>query len=523
MLWVAVFALYRWIGRPLVNSDVYATLLGPWSLFEHGVMDLRPYPIFSQGAGYGTLPQGERLVPFFPIWPGFNALPVLIAGWLGGRNPAGELLPLQRLAAQLQMATTVALVAATLRREHGSRAAWLGGIGFALGTCNVFLLSHLFFTNGVAEFWLALALWAGYRREGPSRFLAGLAAFSAVAMAFARLPTAPMAVVLLAWLGVRRKHPRTMGIAAVATTLLMAGGNVAWTGHPLGGYGYAASYGAVEGVATVALTQPTFWVALYANAFSPGRGLFLFSPWLLLAFGSVLWGPRRLLHGGMLAAWAAHSIGIASHFHWWGGGSMGPRLTADLLPALAIMAGATASRAFDGRHSAHRWFAGFFVAVTLGWSVLVCCGHALSDSYRWERRPIDVDQAPERLLSWRDNFLLEPFRSDATSYEARFPLALLAPKPGATIGPPAVEFRWQAFPGAAAYIVEIAPKAWCMPPYALEPVADPSTTFPIPEKSLDAFTRCNDYGWRVRALDSSGKLIAVSAYRRLTVGPAGRR
>ena len=78
---------------------------------------------------------------------------------------------------------------------------------------------------------------------------------------------------------------------------------------------------------------PDSWVA---TLFSPGRGLFVFSPVLLVIvlLILVLWRHLNFKWTAVvgLAVIAAHWRVIASFRSWWGGASFGSRLFTDVLP-----------------------------------------------------------------------------------------------------------------------------------------------------------------------------------------------
>ncbi|HAN71001.1 MAG TPA: hypothetical protein DCQ36_05355 [Actinobacteria bacterium] len=85
-----------------------------------------------------------------------------------------------------------------------------------------------------------------------------------------------------------------------------------------------------------------FWVAFTGNMVSPGRGLLLFTPILLVLL--LLWGNWRRITGDERALvilgvlWTlAHWIAISRFPHWWGGWGFGPRLMMDALPGLVLV------------------------------------------------------------------------------------------------------------------------------------------------------------------------------------------
>jgi hypothetical protein len=78
------------------------------------------------------------------------------------------------------------------------------------------------------------------------------------------------------------------------------------------------------------------WMGLW---FSPARGLFAFSPLLLLLpFGALLANVRRNRLFIIMAVWLMlHTLLLTRNANWWGGWSFGPRLFTDILPAFAIL------------------------------------------------------------------------------------------------------------------------------------------------------------------------------------------
>lgn len=88
------------------------------------------------------------------------------------------------------------------------------------------------------------------------------------------------------------------------------------------------------------LAGDAFWAALYGNTFSPARGLFIFSPFLLLLLVSIKLNLRVLNDNKWLwffIAWIMIHLIIVSRFPtWWAGYSFGARFMLDVLPAFFI-------------------------------------------------------------------------------------------------------------------------------------------------------------------------------------------
>jgi hypothetical protein len=88
---------------------------------------------------------------------------------------------------------------------------------------------------------------------------------------------------------------------------------------------------------------PDVLTAIWGHLFSPSRGLFIYSPHLLLPlFGSLVF-IRRLYR--QLLFWIAvlwlglHLMLISRNSMWWGGGCFGSRMCTDALPAFLLLTG----------------------------------------------------------------------------------------------------------------------------------------------------------------------------------------
>jgi hypothetical protein len=138
--------------------------------------------------------------------------------------------------------------------------------------------------------------------------------------------------------------------------------------------------------------------------FSPGRGLFVFQPWLvflgLLAWRSVRIDSARPLPPGWpaiaLTTMAAHVLLVGSWQVWWGGFCYGSRLAAEVVPVAAL---------FVVRP------VGLLLRKEWGWAVVAGVGlvgfavHApcaYYDAWLWNALPISADAHPERLWDWSD-------------------------------------------------------------------------------------------------------------------------
>lgn len=159
--------------------------------------------------------------------------------------------------------------------------------------------------------------------------------------------------------------------------------------------------------------------ALAGLLFSPGRGLFVFSPvflWALLVLGAAAVARRSTKAEGTRSEltpwpfWLAPALGIiainvlaaASWKEWAGGWTYGPRYLSDTIPLWGLVV-AAATQAAPSRTVVQRSLA------VLAWPLLVLsiAFHAaglLVSPYRPDAYSarIDPDHHPERLWRWRD-------------------------------------------------------------------------------------------------------------------------
>jgi len=512
LLWLTVFGIYRATERPLKIVDVAAVIRLPLSLLNDGDLYLDEFR--AAVPAKVVVEHRGHLVSRFPWWPAVQLLPAFLFGDTGDSQAGDELVwKTQRRAARAWMALTVVLIAVAVLRLYEPRTAAMMALAFGFGSINWFVLSQLSFSNGLVEFFLAVAMLALASERPPTRLAASLSLGCAVVAVFYRLNLIPVAAVLALYVLARLKRSALIPVVTgLAVAAVMAGANHWYLGHPLGMYGIEAG--------KLQLPAPHLLLALQGNLISPGRGLLVFSPWVLLAVVGVVRGRSelRLLHGLLLLGCVGHLLLTSNHYDWVGGGSMGPRLTADVLPLWTMLAAAGAARLTSRRITA--WIPLVLVAV----SVLISAGHVFSDSYRWNRRPVPATQARDRIFDWRDALVLDPFRR--TPYESRYPIRLDRPEHGLSSDGDQMSFLWQddARPEVR-YQVEILfrylPRGRRVGQLLID-VSAPGRLEVNGASLPKPLDRSKPLAWRVIALDSEGRTQATSGWRQLLWEAAGR-
>lgn len=186
-------------------------------------------------------------------------------------------------------------------------------------------------------FFLLLREEAG--RGGPaSPYVVGILLFSSF---LCRPASACFIAVTLGYLFFKR---RKFFFKTAVVSFLLLSGFVAFSlfefGSPLPPYYHLFST-YVESGAGRAGENNGFLAALYGTLLSPSRGLFVFSPFLLVVAAGTIYAFKRLRHDGMFwlcLGWFLTSVLlIANWFSWEGGHSFGPRLFADSFPSLILL------------------------------------------------------------------------------------------------------------------------------------------------------------------------------------------
>jgi hypothetical protein len=150
----------------------------------------------------------------------------------------------------------------------------------------------------------------------------------------------------------------------------------------------------------------TFQDALLGNLISPSRGLFVYSPVLVLAISSFVLAIRiregRAVHLAFGLIIVMHWVAV-SHFNmWWAGHSFGPRIMTDVVPFLCYFVAFNLQwclSAFSWQRVTATTCIGALTAVSI---FIHAQGAWRWGPYEWNAHPVNVDQQPARLWDWKD-------------------------------------------------------------------------------------------------------------------------
>jgi hypothetical protein len=399
LLAAALLLVYLANGRTIWSGDTLPARYLPLSLLREGDFDLDEFRfLYADGDPYYLRVVDGRRVSAYPVGAALLALPFYVPSALGGVAPQAPVIEeLEKLAAATLVALSAALLYLTAREWGGRGPALWVTLAYALGGSSLSASSQALWQHAPSQLALAAGLYCVVRgRPAPSWVgWAGLPlAFAVIARPTNLVLVAPVAVWALA------RHPGqalAFGAAALPPVLFQLAYNSWYFGNPLrtqvpllSGLHWETPLG--EGLAGLLL--------------SPGRGLFVYSPVFALALVGLARAWRPAGDGFLRALGLGVGLTVLLYGRWnpwWGGWSYGPRLLADLTPALAL--GLLPLAAALGRS---RLLRGLLV-LTLAWSIAAHAIGAFWDDFHWNEVK-NVDRAPESLWVWHDNQLVNPVR-----------------------------------------------------------------------------------------------------------------
>jgi hypothetical protein len=421
---VFVLCATVYVASPVhVQADSLWSIPTAISLLRQGNVDLDEYRPAYERLPHGTIRVQEHVYSWYPLAVSLVALPV-VAAMEGGARLARALLPkppgfvlvwdahfnaegdiafgyyarTEGFIASLCTALAVTLFFVAARRRLEALPAFLLTLALAFGTGLWSTASRVLWQHGPSAAALAAVVLLLTEESDDGRrwaFWLGLAG----ALAYVLRPTnALTALGLLVYVALRR--PRRLPAFVLGASLLavpFCGANLALYGALLPPYFRPEMLGG---------SHAHFLEALLGNLVSPARGLFLWTPVLLLGLGSAfLRLVRRTLppeETWMLAVVVLHWGFVSLLSQWWAGHSVGPRFFSDVSPYLCWLLVAPTEAAFERLRAGHP----ARLLLLLGLGLLGTFAHGSGALRRgvhaWNDGPPNVDVAPARVWDVRD-------------------------------------------------------------------------------------------------------------------------
>jgi len=335
--------VYNANGRAISAGDTYPARYLPFAIWRYHSLLLDPTAtLTAQGRGdtaFWMVPApGGHTISLYPV-----VVPVLIAplylpavgylhlqGWTDGRLDHMARV-MEKLSASLVAALSASFLYLLLRRRAAAPIALVLTLAYAFGTTTWVISSQALWQHGMAEL---LVIGALLLLTGPCTAPRALAAGLLCGLiAGNRPPDVILAAVLgtygLFWAGRRRAALLAAAAALPAGLVLLY--NLGVAGNLAGGYGLMGKAG---------FFKHDLLSGLGGLLFSPTRGLFVFSPFLLFLVLAWRHLPRDRGERGLtlaLSAGVVLQILLYAKTDWRAGISWGPRYMTDLLPLLLWM------------------------------------------------------------------------------------------------------------------------------------------------------------------------------------------
>ena len=343
---LAVFVLclliYNSNCRLIAAGDTIPAGLIPFAILNHGTLNLDSYRPFPKGTWWIQPSRGHHSSSVFPIVLPVLLTPVYVPAAIYVRiaHPppwrfATLCAVMEKFSASVVTSLSVVVLLLVLRAFTTESTAILLTVSYAFGTETWAISSQGLWQHGPAELFLGLALWLLTREPTPR--LALFAGCLCSLLVFNRPPDFFLALAFaVAYLWRSRSHlpPFVLGALATGTPFLIY--NMLLFRRPTGGYGVLLSR-ALEGH-PLSERLSSMITGVPALLLSPGKGLFIYCPFLLFLIGAPLLKfprtgrvPTRLFWG----AFAAQVL-VYSTWDWRGGWCYGPRFLTDAIPFLVL-------------------------------------------------------------------------------------------------------------------------------------------------------------------------------------------
>jgi hypothetical protein len=342
VIFCIALTVYLANGRTIAAGDSVPAKLLPQSILRHGNFYLDEFPEYYSG----TLPWYLRhvnghYVSYYPVGAAIFAVPFYVPSVVFGVSRRSRIFAeLEKISAAAIVALSVALVYSTAARLSSPWMAAVIAIAYAFGTSSLSVSAQSLWQHGPAQLALSAGLYCLVRaRKEP--YWAAIAGFPLAVEVITRPPdvliAAPLAVYVLIYY---RRELWTFIGAALPPLFFQLWYNAKYFGDPL-----RIQFFREPGMAAGQLAPGTaLWdnplgKGLAAVLLSPARGLLFYSPVLIFSLVALCLAWRRGGDGLLrcLGIGVVLTVTMVSKWHSWEGGfTYGPRLLADLTPALAL-------------------------------------------------------------------------------------------------------------------------------------------------------------------------------------------
>ncbi len=381
------------------DLDEFRFLYSPDALLPHDPIRHFVIPPKEASPPYYLQNMNGHYVSIYPVGSAILALPFYLLSALGTVNVQSlVIVELEKVSAASIVALSAMVLYAALRLLIGERIALLATIAYGFGSSSLSASSQALWQHGGSQLALAGSLYCLIRARKDSRW-AACAGFPLGFALICRPSDIGIVLPLVLYVLIYYRHAIwPFLISGLPPALFQILYNIIYFSHPL-----RSQYPLSDG----SRWNMSVWDSFTGLLFSPARGLFIYSPIFLFSLIGIVLVWKK--HGDPFYRYI--SVGIALEIFllsmwkgWWGGFCYGPRLLADLTPALAIFFCPLKDWLLNSRTSRvlFTWL--------LIWSISAHAMGAFVDDGTWTATR-QVKGFPNQLWSWSDNQLINPIRS----------------------------------------------------------------------------------------------------------------
>ncbi len=226
--------------------------------------------------------------------------------------------------------------------------AFILALGYGLGTM-AFPYSNALYQHQLAAFGAFVGFYYLWRvlKEGASLNWLWLVGVLFGFATITEYPIVPALVIIFIWAVIQMPNRIALYrviLGAIPLGLIFMAYNYAAFGSVLPvGYQYSTNWQGEHQTGFLSLTLPSLesFVRLYGLTLSPIRGIFLMSPFLLLAIPGfvMMWRQQKAIRGVVTVLFLAVAFFLfynSSSVMWWGGFTVGPRYLVPMLPFMVL-------------------------------------------------------------------------------------------------------------------------------------------------------------------------------------------
>ena len=395
-----------------VSSDSKWSIYTAASIIHEGNINLNEFKTeLNNKSFYGVTKFKGNSYPFFPVGPSILAVPFvfvfenypnlalkLMPGFrkkeikrieAGKINPIDYRVSLEKHIASFILAITTVILFLVISRLSSIQNSLIISVIYAFGTSVWSTASRGLWQHGPSLLMLSLAayLYLCFKKSNLTIFTLG----SLLAFAYIMRPTNSLSIigfaVLLFFTDRRFLISYLPGLFFPLGLFALINLNI-----------YESFLPPYFAPARVGSTENLF-NAFFANIISPNRGLFVFSPILILSLFGFYIGIKdsacRSFYICIGIIILLHLLVISTFPHWWGGYSYGPRFSTDMLFYLALLL-------LPFCRSNLKFKIPLILILLIPSLAIHYRGANHATVHRWNSSPKSVDKKPGRIWDWTD-------------------------------------------------------------------------------------------------------------------------